>query len=187
MTAAQLETNGLHAVDPGNHMKRLASVLILASSLAGSPAFAINPCHSIIVKKLVCEIVDSAHSTRANVQISREVTSGGEKPYCTTGVVYETIDARPFFNAEAGERSDLLFGSTNLVKPLETLEKGQRVEANLYTVGLNLQDIDANLTFIPQGGVIQASLSLQARIIRIYSAEQAPVMISGSANCTEQR
>jgi hypothetical protein len=166
-------------------MLKILSTSVLALMFTSSPAFAINPCHHINLKYLVCQIVDSAHSTSAEIRISRDVTSGGSAPSCTTGVIQESMVVYPSFMADTGKRADLLFDSSHNGKLLSTLEQGQSATAVLYSAGLELQDLQAHLSFTPESGVITANLSLQARIIQIYSANQASVTINGTAVCTE--
>ncbi len=167
-------------------MKLMTTILVLATSALSSSAFALNPCTSSVLKVIKCEIVDQANQTHAQVLLTRAITTGGGRSYCTKDVIEESLAVYAYFKADGpAEKVDLLFTATKLMNPMKVLESGGTVEANLYSAGRNLDDVQSAVAMSSQNGVVGANFALQARNLLIYSQNQSPVTISGSAICTE--
>ena len=168
-------------------MKHAASYVALIGALTSPSAFATDPCKHISLKKLQCQIVDSVNHTKATIVVSRSVTAGGDRPDCSTGVIQEALMVYQLFQADAGEKIDLLFSKTHLAQPFADLEHGHNVTTELYSVSSGLKDVVASISLIPTEKKIDANLTLSAVVDPLFAAKETHVNIIGSGTCTLQR
>lgn len=167
-------------------MKVFIFSLALLMSAVSSSAFAANPCTSIVLKQIKCQVVDATNNTSADISVTRAVTTGGSSSFCSKGVIEESLIIIADFQSDGSiPRSDLLFPSTKIVNPMATLERNGAFDVELYSAGQMLQDLQSTVSMSSVNGATTANLSLQARNLKIFSANQTPVTINGSAACQE--
>ena len=167
-------------------MRFILLSFMFAASISSSSAFATNPCTSKVLMQITCAVTDAADDTTAEIIITRAITTGGRSSFCTNGITEESMSAYAHFPSDGSiKRVDLLFPSTKIVNPVATIERNGTFEADLYSAGLMLQDLQSTVSISSINGNTTAKLSLRARNLKIFSAQEAPVTINGSAVCQE--
>jgi hypothetical protein len=167
-------------------MKMFAALTAL--TLITPAAFAINPCHSRSLKHYTCNIVDARNQTSAQIEIDRGITTGGNRPFCTTGVVQESILGTVQFQTKAGlAKSDLLLPVGKNGSPVSDLEGGEAIATSFYSGGLMLDNLAAQIVVTPGNSGLEANLKLSGDINSIFTpAGKESVQLEASGACVEK-